>query len=214
MAISLQNLAGTNVLEVDGAFKAARVSLRPLEALGWNSVGAKSSGLTSIAAAAPLFSFRNMSANPILVRRAGVGFITTTAFTAPQAVDFGLQVARAFTVSDTGGTPIALTGNNGKHRTSLATSSSIDCRIAASAALVAGSKTLDANHLGMVAGYSAGVGVTITPAPDNLFQHDAGDYPLVLAQNEGFNITNLTAIATGGGGLLFVNFEFAEAASY
>ena len=48
----------------------------------------------------------------------------------------------------------------------------------------------------------------------NLLSHDAGDYPLVLATNEGFNIMNLVAMGAGGVGTLYVNMEVAEAASY
>jgi hypothetical protein len=148
------------------------------------------------------------------VRRVGAGFVTTTAFTAAQQVELGLLLARNWTVADSGGTVIALTGNNGKHRTSLGTPTSIDCRIATTAALTGGTRTVDANTIGQQAGWSAGAGVTIPPSPDNLLQHAAGDYPLVLTQNEGFFVVNLFAMGAAGVGKAYVNFEFAEVAGY
>lgn len=213
MAIQTQGSTG-NVLEVDTTFKAARMSIRPSETLSWNSIGVQSGSVTLLAASAAVFSFRNISANPILVRRLGVGFITTTGFTVAQAVELGLMMARAFTVSDSLGTAIALTGNNAKHRTSLATPTSLDCRIAAAAALTAGTRTLDANNIGLQAGWAGAAGATIAPSQDNLLQHATGDYPLVLAQNEGLIVQSLLAMGAGGVGKFYLNMEFAEATAY
>lgn len=215
MAIQTQGTTG-NVMEVDTVFKAARMSLRPAEVLGWYSIGAQSGLITGVAANGALFSFRNLAANPIIVRRIGVGFTCTVGFTGAQVLDWGLNIARAFSASDTGGTAIAVTGSNTKHRTSLATPTSIDCRIATTGALTAGTKTLDTNTVAQVGAFAAAstVGVMVQAAPNNLLSHDAGDYPLVLAQNEGFNILNLAAMGAAGVGKFYVNMEFAEAASY
>lgn len=213
MAI-IQNGAGTVTSEVDATMKALRATIRPQEVSAWLSIGARSGALTGAAANTALFSFRNISANLIIVRRVGIGFVTTTAFTAAQEVAFGLLVARAFTASDTGGTPVAFTGSNAKHRTSLGALTSADCRISAAAALTAGTKTLDANTLGVAGLWSGAAGAALNPAPDNLLSHNTGDYPLVLAQNEGFNIMNLVALGAGGVGTLYVNAELAEAQSY
>lgn len=70
MAIQTQGTTG-NVMEVDTAFKAARMSLRPPEVLGWYSIGASTGGLSGVVAAGSIFSFRNIAANPIIVRRVG-----------------------------------------------------------------------------------------------------------------------------------------------
>lgn len=203
-------------MEVDAGFKAARTSIRPPESLGWLSVGAVSGALTGLAANAPVFSFRNLSGNPIMVRRVGIGFVATTGFTTAQLIAFGLMVARAFSASDSGGTAITLTGSNCKHRTSMGTLSSVDCRIAAAAALTAGTRTLDANFLSMLGDYApTTAGRIIAAAPNNLFGHDPEDYPLILAQNEGFIIANgATAFGAAGVGSLFVNVELAEATSF
>jgi hypothetical protein len=205
-----------NILEVDATFKASRSTVRPMECLNWYSIGTPSGALTGVAANAAVFSFRNIGANPIAVRRTGVGFIATTGFTAAQKLDYGLMVARAFSASDSGGNAVLLIGNNAKMRSSLGTVTAVDCRISAAAALTAGTKTLDTNHLAQVGGWAlaAAAGVILAPSANNLLQHDTGDYPLVLATNEGFNIMNLTAMGAAGVGSLYVNFEFAEVLTY
>lgn len=210
-----ENATGT-VTEVDATFKAARSTIRPMECLGWLDVGARSGALTGAAANSALFAFRNLAANPVIVRRIGIGFIATTGFTAAQELAWGLKVARAFTASDSAGTAIALTGSNCKARTSLATLTSVDCRISAAAALTAGTKTLDTNDLSVAGAWAlaATAGVLLAPAQNNLLSHDAGDYPLVLAQNEGFNIMNLVAMGAAGVGTFYVNMELAEVTIY
>lgn len=216
MAIQLLGQDGSTVAGADSTMMALRTTLRPMEVTSWLSVGAVSGNLTGAAANSAVFSFRNLSANPVIIRHVGVGFIATTGFTSAQQLNYGLKVARAFSASDSGGTAVALTGNNCKVRTSLSTLTSIDCRISSTGALTAGTKTLDTNDLGVVGGWAlaATAGVIITPTKDNLFSQDAGDYPLVLAQNEGINIMNLTAMGAAGVGILYANVELAEAVSY
>jgi hypothetical protein len=205
-----------NGVEVNATQRAMRISDYPNEVGGWLSVGAQSGAVTATAALAPLFSFRNLSTKLILVRRIGVGLIATTGFTAAQKVDLGLILARSFTVSDSGGTAIALTGSNAKHRTSLNTPSSVDMRIATTGALTAGTRTLDTNQVAQTGGFvqAAALGVLIQPGPSNLFGHDPGDYPLVLAQNEGLIIQSLTAFGAGGVASFYANIEFAESDTF
>jgi hypothetical protein len=207
---------GAGQAGVDPGFKALRATIRPMETLAWLSFGAASGALTIVAAGGAVFSLRNLSANPIIIRRLGIGFVTTTGFTAGQELRWGLNFQRAFTASDTSGTAIAFTGNNAKHRTSLGTPTSLDARISAAAALTAGTKTADANDLSIAGGYAptTTVGVVIAPGLSNLLSHDTGDYPLVLAQNEGINIFNRISMGAGGIGSLYVNGEIAEVAAF
>ena len=110
MAIIQSGGAAGTALLIDPTFAAARVAMRPVDTLGWNSVGAATGNVSALVINNTVFSLRNFASNPIIVRRVGVGFITTTAFTAPQQISFGLLVARSFTASDSGGTAIAFTG--------------------------------------------------------------------------------------------------------
>ena len=198
--------------EVDTTFKALRASIRPMEMLGWYSVAGVSGALTGVAAAGPVFSLRNLASNLLVVRRVGVTFGTTTAFTTAQALGYNLLFARSFTASDSGGTALAVTGSQNKHRTSLATPTSLDMRISSTGALTAGTRTLDTVGLGVAYGSSTAVGTSLPPT--TLLSHDAGDHPVVLAQNEGLVVTNLIAMGAAGVINLSVNIEFAEATAY
>ena len=216
MSVQVAGVNGTTIQDVDPTFKAQRTTLRPYEVLGWQSFSAVSGAATVLAASAPIFSLRNLSSNLILLRRVGVQAVVTTGFTAAQQLQVALTVARAFTVSDSAGTAIAFTGSNQKHRTSLATPTSLDCRIATTTALTAGTRTLDALPLGLVSCWctAAGVGSLIGPSPNNLLQHDTGDYPLVLAQNEGAVITLPLVMGAGGVVTWVISAEFGEATSF
>lgn len=211
MPIQLIGNTGT-VAEVDTIFRAQRVSLRPVEVLGYYSVAGVSGALTGVAANGTVFSMRNTGASLLLVRRISLGFFTTTAFTTAQDLAYSLVKANSFTASDSGQTALFVAGAN-KHRTSFANvSSAPDIRIANTAAITAGTRTLETISMGILAGGSTGL-ATGMPRQEMLEQ-DAGDYPLVLAQNEGFIITNLVLMGAAGVIRLNVSVEYAEVTSY
>lgn len=215
--MGIQNLFadGITLAGGDPTHKAARISHRPMEALAWHDVAAKTGNLTTVAAAGAIFTLRNLAANPLIVRRIGIGFTLTTAFTAAQLMEFGLMFCRAFTTTETTNTTaIGLTGSNTKVRTSLAPPTSVNAIIATTAAMTGSVKTRDANYMGIQSFWAGAVGNGITPSMNNLFSHDAGDYPIILAQNEGISIENILVMGAAGVGVAYVNFEVAEAASY
>lgn len=211
MPFQPQGFSGV-VPEVDTTFRANRVSLRPAELIGYYSVSGASGALTGVAAAGPVFSFRNTGSNLILVRRITMGFVVTTAFTTAQGLDYQLFRANSFTASDSGGTSLFVAGQN-KHRNSFTNiTSAPDIRIASTAALTAGTRTLETNGMGIAGGSASAVGAAMSPA--DILEQDAGDYPLVLAQNEGFIIANGIAMGAAGVIRLQVSVEYAETASY
>lgn len=211
MAIQLAGESGI-VQEVDTTFKSARVTLRPTQLNGYFSVSGSSGALTGVAAAGPVWSFRNTGANLLLVRRVSIGFVTTTAFTAAQGLQYEMFRANSFTVSDSGGTNLFVAGAN-KHRLSFPNvTSAPDIRIASTGALTAGTRTLETVGMGIAGGSSTGVGTSM-PITD-ILEQDAGDYPFVLAQNEGLIIANGIAMAAAGVIRLQVSVEYLETASY
>lgn len=211
MAVQNQGFSGT-VQEVDNTFRAGRITIRPPEVINWNSIAGTSGLLTGVAAAGPVFSFRNTGANLIMVRRVSLGFYTTTAFTAAQGLAYQLRKANSFTASDTGGTALYTAGQN-KHRNSMTNiSSAPDVRISTTGALSAGTRTLESQPLAAVCGSSTAVGTGLPTV--NLFSHDPGDYPLILAQNEGFIIANGFAMGAAGVINLQVGVEFAECSAF
>ena len=207
----IEGSSGT-LAEVDTGSLAQRTSIRPMRTLAWNSLAVQTGLLSGIAAGGRIFSFRNTHAsNLILVRRAGLGFMTTTAFTAAQALDFACHIARGFTVGDTGGTDITPLVNDTKHRASLATPN-VQGRVSATVVVSGGTLTADANSIGRAAGGSTGLGTGLPPAQDNLISEMCGDMPVVLAANEGIIINNVTLMGAAGVVKVYINLEYAEVA--
>ena len=120
--------------------------------------------------------------------------------------------ARSFSGSDSGGSGTTLSGNNNKYRTSLATTGVADIRISTSGTLTAGTRTLDTNPLGLANFYVSAVGTSL--APTELINYDINDYPLVLANNEGFVITSVLAFPVSNAGTIVVNVEWFETSAY
>lgn len=125
--------------------------------------------------------------------------VDATGFTAG-AASFDLVPARAFTAAGTGGATATLTGDNGKFRTSQNTNIlgvAGEIRIATTAALTAGTKTLDANAIAGLVGAGGAAGTPILYPTDFLQAAVTADgEPLILSHNEGFAI-RATVPATG-----------------
>ena len=201
-----------SLAEVDTTFLAMRVTHRPPQVIGWYSVAGSSGALTGAAAAAPVFSMRNTGANLLMIRSVRIGFIVTTAFTAAQGLAYGLLKANSFTVSDSGQTALYTAGAN-KHRNSFTNiTSPPDIRISTTAAITAGTRTLETAPLVVAGGAASGLGAAMGITP--LLSHDTGDYPLILAQNEGFIITNDILMGAIGVIRLMVNVEYAEVTAF
>lgn len=157
------------------------------------STGTMAAGL---AGGSPIYSFRYGGANLAIIRRVSAeADDITTAFVAG-AAKLDLIAARAFTASDTGGTAATLTGNNGKLRTSFATTGVSDLRISSTATLGTGTRTLDAQPLATVEfGVTTSIDAGLLPTTD-LIRQNVGESPLILATNEGF-VIQATVPGTG-----------------
>jgi hypothetical protein len=202
MAIQLQGNGGT-VAEVDGTnYRAMRATLRPIDA---GALGAYRLSLLSGTMAAGLagnsevFQFRWSDATRLCVVTSvlwdGLSG-NATAFTAGIGkVD--LLVARSWTADGSGGSAATLSGNNQKQRTSMGATLLGAARISSTAALTAGTKTLDSQAVGQ---YSAAFGTATStqwiPQFDLFHADPGGECPLILAQNEGF-VVRATVPATG-----------------
>lgn len=202
MAIQIQGSGGV-VADVSGTlFRSLKVQQMPLDygALGIYRKGLLTGTMAAgLAAAANVFSFRWGDATRLCVLQKLIcdGLSgSATAFTA----GFGSLrafFARSFTASDSTGTAATLTGNNNKLRTSMGTTLLTDMRISATAALTAGTRTLDTDPFSQI---SLTFG-TATSAqylnPTVMYGEDVGpEMPAIFAQNEGF-VIQATFPATG-----------------
>lgn len=202
MAFTLAGNGGT-VAEVGGTgFRALRVEQRPLDpgALGVYRKSLLSGTMAAgLAANAEVFQFRWSDATRLCaVQKVILDGLSgsATAF----AAGFGkvdLVPARSWSADGSGGTAGTITGNNGKLRTSFGTTLLGATRISSTAALTAGTKTLDTDPIGQLS-LSFGIVVSVQYANQVvLFGEDIGPtHPLVLAQNEGF-VLRATVPATG-----------------
>jgi hypothetical protein len=181
-----------------------RVNNHPPSVLGCYMVNGRTGTYGGQAAGAPLFAMRWGDATHFaIVQSVKINVATTTAATAATQAERELIIARSWTVSDSGGTAVTLTGNNQKMRTSQATSLVTDMRFGQP--LTAGTRTLDANPVSSVVSFLAlnmtgmdigcGAGGPFVSGTAwtcvgglgmvSLLDVNSGDYPIFLAQNEG-----------------------------
>ena len=218
MAI-IQSGANSTVLQtVDPTFTAARCSERPPEILGAYSMGLTTGALTVVAAGAPVYSFRWAPATTTqlcMIRRVEIGFSTITAFGAAQTLQYSMQIARQWLTNDTVGTIASFVQTNtGKMRTAMPTSAFAgggQILIANTGAITAGTRTLDSQAIAFTQGSSTALATTMLNNP--IYQHQPGDYPLILAANEGFIINNVQLMGATGVINLTVNVEWMELAA-
>lgn len=218
MAIQVQGNSGT-VAEVDGTnFRAIRFARRPVDygALGFYAIGTVTGVMAAnLAANAEIWQFRWTDATRFSalfnVGCDGAGSIV--AFAAG-VTKFEAMVARAWTVDGGGGTAATLTGNNQKLRSSMGTTLVGAIRMSSTAALTAGTKTLDSQGVGsVISSVTATAGAPVLPNGD-MFSATAhvDNHPIVLAQNEGVIVrAQVPATGTWTGG---VSARWAELAAY
>ena len=221
MAIQLQGNGGT-VAEIDGSnFRALRTTLRPADhgSLGHYSYGGFTGILpAALAANSEIFQFRWTDATRLCVINE-IRFsacVTTTFFVAGVPVQLDMIKSTAWSAAGSGGTavsPAALL----KKRTSMGSSlvASGDIRIATTAALGAGTKTLEGASLAALAAFgpTAAPGTIIAPGTPLWTNLPGEEHPLVLAQNEGFSIRSVAVPGTGTWQAA-VQIDWAELGAY
>ena len=224
MAIIQSGVSGSTLMTVDPTYTAGRIAIRPIEQLGSYLYGGRTGAYTGAGANTPIFSMRFVagsagSAQIAIIQRITINWVLTTAFGTAQEIAFGAYVARSFTGSDSGGTQIVVSGNNQKNRTSAQTSqiaSSGDMRIASTAALTAGTRTLDSAAFSVTNGYAGTTLLSTGTQPLSqviMYENFAGDTPIVLQSNEGIVINNLVALGATGVMTVAVNIEWTESST-
>ncbi len=150
------------------------------------------------------FRWTSSAMHFVLLEFTVTGLRASTAFAAGD-IDLGLWIARSWTAAGTGGTFPTMTGNNTKLDTSFGTTLMAGQRVATTAALGVGTKTLDSNPVGQILTHSSGGWNSATPIigsiylPTNvLFKASLGDSqsPIVLSNNEGL-VVRATVPGTG-----------------
>jgi hypothetical protein len=132
------------------------------------------------------------------------GMVAFTAFAAG-SITLNATICRSWSGDGSGGTPITLTGDTNQLRASMGASLMGSARVSTTAALTAGTKTIDSQPIGMITSHSSGgvasatpiIGSIYLPTPQ-LYKCDiaSGEHPITLVQNEGLIIRS-TVPATG-----------------
>jgi hypothetical protein len=219
--MGIQNIgAGGVVGQIDTVHAAGRMSLRPLDVGGrggYRLTALSGSIGATLAAAAPLFSFRwGDSSRYAVLHDVQVGAVVNGSITTAVALVLEAALARSSSASDTGGTALTLSGNNGKNKTGFATTLLSDARIATTAALSAGTRTLDTQGFGLALGGTGTTAGAVTPIPmQSIYRPIAGvEHPIVLAQNEGFIVRSVNTGPATGTFQIAVLVTWSEVTSY
>lgn len=164
-----------------------------------------------------LWGFRNASSSLLVVlNRVTLSVLQVGAPTAAIEDRFSLIRARSYTVDDTtGSAAITPAANEQKLRSTSANSAVVIRESTAAGGATGGTSTLDTNPM-----YTGSLWVPIAlqtasiEPPTVIFQSDSDTHPLVLQQNEGFQIKNDNALGTASGIVLYLNLDWAEVSTY
>jgi len=211
------------------AFNAAHVTPRPIApsaTLGSYRIAATSGTIAAaLAAGGQLFYLRWTDATRFFVlHKFQARFQALTAFTAATLVDFGFDLFKATAVSAGGGGTDLGALVKTKMRTTMG-ASLLDTaglmRIATTAALTA-ITTLDATAIAQSLGDQQRVNPAAAteeqrvndPTLSYVADLGAGEYPLVLAQNEGLVFRNRTVWPAAGTGIIQIEMAWSEVAAF
>jgi hypothetical protein len=218
--------AGGSVAEV-GAFAAEGMHAvaKPTDhgALGHYRVSVITGTLAAaLAANAQLFQFKWTDATRFAVITSLEAYFTTlTRFTAGTITDFGLDafIARSFAAGG-GGTTLTLTGDNQNVRTNMGASLA-QINVSTTAALTAAT-TLDAHPFEQSNGGHGSQEVPSVTVPNReparpliyKCRMEAGEHPIVLAQNEGIVVRNRIVWPAAGTGSWVFKIQWAEVTAF
>jgi hypothetical protein len=191
----------------------------PYGNLGHYRVARRYALINSQAAGAILVAARNISANPVIVKRLYMRLLQTSAPTAAIEARISATIARGYSVSDsTNGTLLTLSGNNAKKRTSMATPGLEIRETTVAAGATGGTKVLDADAFMKMSLWELLAVPTGGPVPEVTREYSPnvrdGEHPFLLAQNEGFVITNDAVLGAAAAGILYYEIDWVEATTY
>ena len=205
MAIQIQSSSGIVFGSAEEARKPLQVTQMPVGGNGYRLSAFTGTIGAALAANSELFQFRFVSGTKtraVIQKVIFDGLAMVAVSTAVGPLGFMLKPARAWSVAGSGGTRIAVTGDNLQLETAQPVSQVNDMGIATTGALTAGTKTKDANAIGQALGGIGTGAITIYGAtsivmPQPLLNATSGAFPLILADQEGFTIDTTHAGPAG-----------------
>jgi hypothetical protein len=201
---------------------AAHITQKPIPAsIGHYRTSIVLTMATTQAANSRLFEIKNNGANYIIPTRIRIGAITTGAVTTAYLMRLGLYRLTTFTAVDTTNTVTPTSSIRRSGMTAYPGNAQIRHNTVAGAAagMTGGTLTKDANEAGTFLYWTS---TTVPTAPRDvplataeLLDDVNGTHPWVFAQNEGFEIENVT-VGSGTSNVVQVMIDvcWAEVASY
>jgi hypothetical protein len=208
----IQSGASTDILTIDPTAKAARTTIRPNEVTGAYKWSATSGSIAASTAAGILFTWKYTGTGVAVLRKIELGLNVTTAYTQGGVRVSTYFVRTSFTQGSTNATAVTLSGNNGKKRTSHATSNVSSYILTTTG--ISGDTAASEDATPFCSTLLNLPGSINVVGPQTLYQDDPTDYPMVFVQNEGFRIKNDTAFAATGVSSLTVIVEYDEMTAY
>lgn len=197
------------IAEVDKALGALRVTPRPMQALGYYRWAGFTGAMTAVGSNTEFFQFRWTDATNLALIQFLRMRMLFTACNTPQEVALSADLASGWTVDGSGGTSVALGAPNLTKRTSFPQTKVSAIRVATTAGLNPGTRTLDASSFLLQSGYLSAVGnipVDITLDLTN----GGAEYPIVLVQNEGLILRNTLALSGTNAPKIAIEIAWAE----
>jgi hypothetical protein len=189
----------------------------PHGSLGHYRTGIKLTMATTQAANSRLFEIRNTTTNLLVLTRCFVMVSPAGTITTPYVGEIGLFRLTGFTAVDTTNT---VTPTTSVKRTSMAAypgGAAVRHNTVAGAAagMTGGTLTKDANMLGSLLFNATTFGAGTVPISREFVDDENGTHPLVLAQNEGFELENVV-VGSGTANVVHVmiNCSWAEVTAY
>lgn len=171
------------------------------------------------AANSRLFSVRNTGTNLIIPTHLIIKWLLTGAHTAALLDTLSLFKCTGFTVSDSVSTvtPVA-----SRKRTSMAAApGNVEIRgvsvAGAAAGMTGGTLTKDGGSFAQLPQWLLAALPTAAVVPDarmDVFDDVNGTHPFAFAQNEGFELENTTLLGAAAASAVYVDFSYAEVATY
>jgi hypothetical protein len=189
----------------------------PVGALGHYRTAVAITMAISQAANSRLFEVRNTATNLIIPTRIRIGVIAVGTVTTPYTFLAGLFRCTGFTAVDTTNT---VTPVSSVKRTSMAAypggaAVRHNTLAGAAAGMTGGTLTKDTQAIGLAAAYAVTGAAGTQVIYQELLSDDFGGSPLILAQNEGFEIENVNAgSATANGLVVILDVAWAECVAY
>lgn len=213
MSARIKDGSAADELKIEAAYRAARATLYPQDALGEYRV-AEFSGLSTVLAAnGEVFQFRwTDAANLCVLRSLNIRAAVITGFTAAQELGFSASMVSNWSADGSGGTAITPGATNLLKRSNYPQSKVGSMRIATTGVLTAGTKTIYTNPFLVGMGKTLAAAATVQDASiDESVDFDAGRAgPIVIQQNQGFVVRNNILMGAAGTVRWAIQAEWAE----